>query len=479
MRSSLDSSDTFRSPDRSIGTLTPDIAGRLLSSLGDLALIVDEQGVVRDFAFGNKTLAERMQDSWLDRRWIDTVTVESRSKVESLLRDAKAQAPPRWRHINHPSSGGGSDMAIMYSAVPLGGDGHTAVIGRDLHDLSQLQQRLMRAQESLEEDHARARALETRYRMLFRLTSEAVLIVDGQSLNVLEANPAAARLLGVAAEDLPGREIGAQFSKDDRSTIEARLAEARSGAVAEPATVHAAASGRALSVAASSFRQDSRAMYLLRLTSQLGSNVTEIGTRGKSRVLELIDKSPDGFVVTDSAGVILSANGAFLELAELATEAQAKGQSVDRWLGRHGVDLNVMLTNLRRRGMIRLFATTLRGEYGSTAEVEISGVCSVTSEQPCLGLTIRSVGQRLTPKPRFGDSLPDSLDKLTDLVGRVTLKELVREATDVIEKMCIEAALRVTHDNRASAAEMLGLSRQSLYVKMRRYELGDLNGEKD
>ena len=238
MRSSLDSSDTFRSPDRSIGTLTPDIAGRLLSSLGDLALIVDEQGVVRDFAFGNKTLAERMQDSWLDRRWIDTVTVESRSKVESLLRDAKAQAPPRWRHINHPSSGGGSDMAIMYSAVPLGGDGHTAVIGRDLHDLSQLQQRLMRAQESLEEDHARARALETRYRMLFRLTSEAVLIVDGQSLNVLEANPAAARLLGVAAGDLPGREIGAQFSKDDRSTIEARLAEARSGAVAEPATVH-------------------------------------------------------------------------------------------------------------------------------------------------------------------------------------------------------------------------------------------------
>jgi len=32
----------------------------------------------------------------------------------------------------------------------------------------------------------------------------------------------------------------------------------------------------------------------------------------------------------------------------------------------------------------------------------------------------------------------------------------------------------LTNDNRASAAEMLGLSRQSLYVKLRRYGIGDL-----
>ena len=35
-------------------------------------------------------------------------------------------------------------------------------------------------------------------------------------------------------------------------------------------------------------------------------------------------------------------------------------------------------------------------------------------------------------------------------------------------------ALELTHDNRASAAEMLGLSRQSLYVKLRRFNIGDL-----
>ena len=52
------------------------------------------------------------------------------------------------------------------------------------------------------------------------------------------------------------------------------------------------------------------------------------------------------------------------------------------------------------------------------------------------------------------------------------LREVVRQTTDIIERMCIEAALELTGDNRASAAEMLGVSRQSLYIKLRRHQLG-------
>jgi DNA-binding NtrC family response regulator len=49
------------------------------------------------------------------------------------------------------------------------------------------------------------------------------------------------------------------------------------------------------------------------------------------------------------------------------------------------------------------------------------------------------------------------------------LKDIVGETVDLIERLCIEAALKITRNNRASAADMLGLSRQSLYVKLRRY----------
>ena len=53
--------------------------------------------------------------------------------------------------------------------------------------------------------------------------------------------------------------------------------------------------------------------------------------------------------------------------------------------------------------------------------------------------------------------------------------EIVRESTDMIERLCIEAALKVSGDNRASAAQLLGLSRQGLYSKLRRHGLGDLH----
>ena len=62
-------------------------------------------------------------------------------------------------------------------------------------------------------------------------------------------------------------------------------------------------------------------------------------------------------------------------------------------------------------------------------------------------------------------------------MGRVPLKHIVGETTDLSEQLCIETALRTTSDNRASAAQMLGLSRQRPYVKLRRHGIGDLGDE--
>jgi DNA-binding NtrC family response regulator len=74
---------------------------------------------------------------------------------------------------------------------------------------------------------------------------------------------------------------------------------------------------------------------------------------------------------------------------------------------------------------------------------------------------------------------PRSVEQLAQLVGRMPLKDLVRESSDLIERLCIEAALQLTQNNRASAAEMLGLSRQSLYVKLRRFGMIDSGGSAD
>jgi len=234
-------------------------------------------------------------------------------------------------------------------------------------------------------------------------------------------------------------------------------------------------SERQLVISAQLFRHESSSLFLVRLAPQ----VQESGPAGVPKstaamLAAVVAGAPDAFVITDPEGKILAANPAFIDLAQLVTEEQARGESLERWLGRPGVDLNVMITNLRQYGMVRLFATTLRGEHGSDADVEISAVAVPQGKPPCMGFTIRNVGRRLHADTRAGRELPRSVEQLTELVGRVPLKELVREATDLIERLCIESALELTHDNRASAAEMLGLSRQSLYVKLRKYGLGDL-----
>lgn len=468
----------FEAPAKWLGTLDIEETAALIAAAADVALIVNGGGVIRDVAFGSDELSSEGYGRWLGQPWADTVTVESRPKVEALLRDANAHAPLRWRHINHPSSHG-ADVPMLYSAVQLGHEGRVMAVGRDLRAIAALQQRLVDAQQSMERDYWRLRHVETRYRLLFQMASEAVLIVDASSQKVVEANPAAGQLLGESGRRVVGRPFPEGFDADSTQAIQSLLAAVRGGGRADDVRVRSTDGKREFLVSASLFRQENSSLFLIRLSPLQANAVSAIVPKSSSRVLKVVESAPDGFVVTDPEGRILTANRAFIDLAQLATEEQARGESLDRWLGRPGVDLNVLIANLRQHGSVRLFATTLRGEQGSVADVEISAVSVRHGEQPCLGFTIRNVGRRLPANSRAGRELPRSVEQLTELVGRVPLKDLVREATDLIERLCIEAALELTHDNRASAAEMLGLSRQSLYVKLRRYGLGDLTSESD
>jgi DNA-binding NtrC family response regulator len=65
------------------------------------------------------------------------------------------------------------------------------------------------------------------------------------------------------------------------------------------------------------------------------------------------------------------------------------------------------------------------------------------------------------------------LESLTKQIGKTTLRKLVDDTVAVVEQRYIEAALDLTGGNRTAAAELLGLSRQSLYVKLARYMLED------
>lgn len=467
----------FEAPAQSIGRLDADVVARLIAAAADVTLIVDHEGVIRDIAFGSDDLLSEGYYAWLGKPWADTVTVESRPKVEALLRDSRANAAPRWRHINHPSVGG-ADLPLSYSAIALpqadraGGPGRAVVFGRDLRANAGLQQKLINAQHAMERDYWRLRHMETRYRALFQVAGEAVLIVESGTGQLEEANPAAVALFG-AETARPGWLVADGFAPEDVPAVKLMLDGVR--ATGQNASMSAGLPGRAgkVLVCASLFRYEKGAHLLLRVTTSEAPGQAAPSGRD-SLALKLLDQAPDAFVVTDPEGRVLAVNQAFLALAQLPTELQARGLLLETWLGRTGVDLNVLISNLRQRGAVRLFSTVMRGQSGVVTDVEISAVAVNNGDTPCLGFTIRDVSRRLSGESRADRALPRSVGQMTELVGRVPLKDIVRDTADLIEQLCIEAALELTHDNRASAAEMLGLSRQSLYVKLRRFNLGDL-----
>ena len=53
------------------------------------------------------------------------------------------------------------------------------------------------------------------------------------------------------------------------------------------------------------------------------------------------------------------------------------------------------------------------------------------------------------------------------------LRQLVKTTVDGVERHYVKAALDLVGGNRTAAAELLGLSRQSLYVKLSRYGFED------
>ncbi len=436
---------------------------RGLVAAADVALLIDKAGIVETVTLGTADLAEHGVRDWLGQRWADTVQPENRAKIEDML--VRAGDTGRWRQVNHVSPGG--DLPVRYLAIETGDDGRILAVGRDMRAAAAQQQRLLRAQQAMERDSLHLRQLEARYRLLFDSAQEAIIVIDATSRRMTDINPAARRLTGFGSATVDGQPFTALIGAEDRDTVTAQLGAIAAAAQTEPAPV-TLGNGDTCLLSATLFRQDRGSFLLVRLRPMGAA-----GASNERPLLEVLERMPDAFVLADASFNVLAGNAAFLDLVQAVRRDDVTGAPLARWMGRPGIDLSLLEQQLRDHGMVRNFATIARGADGSDQEVEVSAVTSVEGGETRHGFSIRTTSRPL-PVAGDGRQLPRSVEQLTELVGRVSLKEIVRESTDLIERLCIEAALTYTSDNRASAAEILGLSRQSLYSKLHRHGLGNL-----
>ena len=86
----------------------PELAQTFAALAGDIALVLDDNGVIRSVAQGSSATVAKSAQSWIGRSWADTVTGETRGKVELMLKEVSATGLARRREINHPAEKGGN-----------------------------------------------------------------------------------------------------------------------------------------------------------------------------------------------------------------------------------------------------------------------------------------------------------------------------------------------------------------------------------
>ena len=438
----------------------------------DISLVLDLKGVIEKVTVSS-AIADEQTQSWVGRLWTDVVGEFGSEKVRRIVDDARTTGVSAFRQVTQrfPS---GLELPIEYTAVRLGEKGGLLAIGKSLNAVAELQTRLIAAQQVMERDYWKLREVETRYRLLFDASNEAVVLLKASTLRIVEANPAALSALDLAAlnpERVAGRDFMAQIAPDERTGFEAMLERVRAKSRSPGLLIHLGEDRKPWIVRASLIGAEGGPIFVLQLMSM--SATRDLAPQHEPVAVEdLMERVPDGFVVVDDDGIVRNVNRAFLDLIEAGSKASVIGERLSRWFWQPGADVKSLMTNVQKHRSVRLFETTVHGELGAETQVEISATGDSDSDPRHIVLMMRDVARRL-PFTEETLNLGSLLNTIAEQIGKVPLRKIVTDTVDVVEQHHIKAVLEVAGGNRTAAAELLGLSRQALYGKLKRHSLED------
>lgn len=459
-----------------IPMIEPEIVSEIISRIADLALVISGSGVVLGVLSNPNSKIKYAFSRWEGQPLNAQLTVESVPKFDERLAAFLGQDDGMVRpvELNHLASADHQEFPMRYSFHRIGTDGAILMLGQDLRPVAEMQQQLVAAQIALEKDYETQREYDTRLRVLMGAAREGVLFVSTRSGLITDCNTPAMSLIGAARGAVVGRPLKDCLAlADGEDLMEAlgQLARAQTG----NEIVVKSRGGKEMALRPTVFRATGEQMLLCQLVEVGGASVRADAMN--EHLAGLFDRGSDGIVFINKAGSVLSANDAFLRLSDVVQATALKGRSITDFLGRGSVDLNVICENASRTGAMRLYATRLIGEHGAEVPVEIATSLLNSGQEPVFALVIRDASRAEMVRKSSQEITDVDMRSVIELIGSQTLKEIVANTTDVIEKMCIETAVELTSNNRVAAAEMLGLSRQSLYVKLRKYDLLKREGE--
>ena len=443
----------------------------------DITLTLDPDGIIQT-AVSSSTLVDEGLEAWLGKPWGETIAPDVSSFVQETIEKLRRSGAPTFVRVRQrfPS---GLEIPMEYTTFSLGEAAGFVAIGKNLRVVSELQAKLLLNQQERERDYWKVRDIETRYRMLFDASAEAAILVQGGALRILEANHVAMRSLSL----MPGSEFLAGLPENDRKSLANLLETVREHGRGPGIVLHLPPGNAPHRLRASAVNSEAGLQFLFQI-APIGPQTGGSVSRTPVPADELIQRLPLAFVVVDAAGAILRTNDAFLDLAQVGSEAAAGGQAIGRFLAHPGADWAIVSDLVQKHGFVRHLLTTFLGELGTETQVDVSAAGNKLRRPDCIGILIQDASRRngsAVHHEAFAATgakivAEEGLRSLADedpevLLDSYTLEQMVRASTDVLERKVIASVLEQCDGNRTRAARRLGLSRQSLHAKLKRYSL--------
>ena len=443
---------------QSLSKWAPELAQTMISLGGDIALVLDEHGIVRRVDQRASTPLASDANSWIGQRWTDTVTIESKFKLECMIAEATPECATRRREVNHLTVNG-MTVAVAYTAMRLGAAGPILAVGRDLGISAALQQRFLGAQQEMERNYSRARQSEARYRLLFQVATDAVVVVDGATLCIVEANQSATDLFDLTASQVVGQSADFAFERGSRHIITAGLKAALETGQSTETRGLLRGKVRSASVTATPFKVIDTQQLLVRIrtTEQLATS----GDLGAT-LARLVDSATEGVAVTDVDGCVLVANPAFLKLVEASTEASVRGKPLSDWISLPGQPFSSLLSHVLREGMTEYTESHLLLGNAWLKPIEVAATLLSEIDPPCIGFSVRLATSPNGDLSATVEPVQAEVKVLCDQVGSHALPELMRRAADVLQRNFIRMAMERAGADLTKAATILGINRQQL-----------------
>lgn len=381
-----------------LSAYAPVLAEMLAQVASDITLVLNPKGVIESVVHGG-TEVETMRfisGDWVGRALEDTVTTDTRKKARELFSEVSANGFSRLRHLNHPNPVG-ADIPFSYSMVRLGESGPLLAVGRDLRTVLAMQQRFTSTQQEMEKNYWRMRQAESRYRLLFHIATDAVLVIDTSTLRITDSNQAAARLFGLTSEQLAGRSPTIGIEPEFAAAVEGLLSTALASGTAAEIKVRLAKGGHKVRLSATPYSSQGPTVLLLRArvaTEQAANPETA------SKLVSLVERTHDAIVITDQVGNVVMANPAFAQMLEIEDENEALGRALGGWLGTPENSVALTISALLQSGAVPLMVASLRTDKGRMLQVELSATLLPAADDTFFGFILRAKNVYLMDAPR-------------------------------------------------------------------------------